>query len=577
MSENLLYLNKPQQLVQTVKPFECYLEWSRGVGKSSGAIAPRTEDLVFQMPRGHFFYAAKTYQQLLTKTLPEVIKALEARGYLRNRDFFIGEFAPKKWKWEMPFAPPLKPDYFMHWRNGSGFSFVSQDRAGMVAGVSFDGGIGDEAKHLDQQRLDEELLPTNRGNLGAWAGKHKDPLINDALHHSLMFCSDTPTSTSGRWFIEMQKFHDEEKVQEIYALEIEISELWAKHGNSTSPAHKKNILSSINSLTHLSRRIRKGDPEMYEKTKDPKYKPTVMFSRANVWDNIDVLGLSYVDQQKRKLPDMIFNTSILNIRMNQVAENFYPDLSDRVHGYDSFDSSFFESRGYDFNQYQELDSRQDGDVDPDKPLDMGQDYGGHFNCIVVGQDHGSEYRLVNAMYVNTGQKIKDLVKEFKRYYRHHRRKELNFFYDHTAKHTDPINDTSYHLEYMSLMRKKDEYGEWKVNDIFCGVTPAPAARFEFWGELLSESNPELPKFRYNRTHCEFWAVSCMMAPMKVTSSGYEKDKSSEKRKNQDGEFATPQHEATHFSDAGDTLVYFRLKDGRRRFRSSGPGMIVAGR
>lgn len=576
MSEKVLYLNKPQHLVQTVKPFWAYLEWSRGTGKSSGAIAPRTEDLVFQMPRGHFFYAAKTYQQLLTKTLPEVIKALEGRGYYRDRDYFIGQYAPKKWKWELPFAPPLTADYFMHWRNGSGISFVSQDRAGMVAGISFDGGIGDEAKHLDQQRLDEELLPANRGNNGAWAGKHKDPLVNDSLHHSLMFCSDTPTSTSGRWFTEMDKHHDEEKVQEIYALELEISELRDKYNASGSSASRKNILSRINTLTTLSRRIRKGDADMYAKTGDSIYKPTIMFSRANVWDNIDVLGLGYVDDQKRKLPDMIFNTSILNKRMNAVAVTFYPDLSDSVHGYDAFNSSFFESRGYDFSQYEELDSRQDGDVDPDKPLDLGQDYGGHFNCLVVGQDHGSEYRLVNAMYVNTGEKIKDLVTKFKRYYRHHKRKEVNFLYDHTAKRTDAINDTSYHLEYMSLLSKADEYGSWKVTDLFCGVTPAPAARFEFWGELLCETNPDYPRFRYNRTHCEYWAVSCMMAPMKVTTGGYEKDKSSEKKKNQDGEFVVPQEEATHFSDAGDTLVYFRLKEGRRRFKSSGPGLIMAG-
>ncbi len=577
MNDNVLYVNRPQHLVQTVKPFECYLEWSRGTGKSSGAIAPRTEDLVFQMPRGHFFYVANTYQALMTKTLPEVIKALEMRGYHRDRDYFIGQCAPKAWKWELPFAPPLRYDYFMHWRNGSGISFVSQDRAGMVAGISFDGGIGDEAKHLNAQRLDEELLPTNRGNLGAWAGSHRDKRINDSLHHSLMFCSDTPTSQSGRWFTDMDKEHDEQKVQEIYAIELEIVKLSQKAKTAQNAGTQANILSRINTLTQIARRIRKGDPEKYARTGDRKYKPCVMFSQANVWDNIHVLGLNYVDQQKRKLPDIIFRSSILNERINQVSEGFYPDLSDAIHGYDSFSSSYFEQRGYDFDKYKELDCRQDNDVDPNKPLDMGQDYGGNFNCLVVGQHHGTEYRLVNAMHVQKGEKIKDLVAQFKKYYRFHKRKEVNFFYDHTAKRTDAINDTEYHLEYMNELRKADEYGAWKVNDRYMGRTPSPALRFEFWGKLLNEQQPHWPRFRYNRNHCEYWAISCMMAPMKVGSSGFEKDKKSERQKNADGEFVTPQEEATHFSDAGDTLLYFRINSTHRH--SSGPSMgaIVPGR
>jgi hypothetical protein len=256
-----------------------------------------------------------------------------------------------------------------------------------------------------------------------------------------------------------------------------------------------------------------------------------------------------------------------------VSEGFYPDLREDVHGYHSYHSSYVEAAGYDFDAAAELDSRKDGDVDPERPLDIAPDYGGSFNCILVGQHHGSEYRFVNALHVKDGKKIRHLVADFKKYYRHHKRKELNFYYDHTGKRTDAINETSFHEEYLSLLRKKDEYGGWKVNEYYCGRTPPPQLRYEFWNKLLTES-AEMPRFRYNIDNCEYWAISCMMAPMKITNRGTEKDKRSE-RQDSEGNFRVPQEEAKHYSDAGDTLAFFRMKQTQPATSSRGLAMIMS--
>lgn len=556
---NKIYLNPIQLRGYLIDAFEEYNIWPRGSGKSSGRIAPRTQSLVFQMPRGHFVYVARTFQQLLTRTLPGVIQGLERMGYIQDRDYFIGSFAPKKWKWDKPFAPPVKAEYFMHWRNGSGISFISQDRAGMAAGLSIDAIIGDEAKHLKRDLLEEELMPANRGNRGYWDGSFKDKRINSSLHHSLMLCTDMPTSSDARWILEKDVLHDETKAQEILAIQYEIIKKQGLIRKTSSKSSATRYMAEISALTKMAQRIRKGDPEMYARTGQDVYKPSIVYSEPDIWNNIHVLGLEYIDEQKRRLPEHIFQASIMNRRRVQITNGFYPDLSETRHSYDLFNSSFFELNGYDATRYQELDSRQDADVDTYQALDLSADYGGNFNCIVVGQHHGTEYRLVNSMHVKVPEKIKDLVVQFKKYYRHHKRKEINFYYDHTAKRTDAIVEVNYIEEYVKELSKADEYGAWNVNAIDCGRTPPPRMRYEFWRKLLTDDNAEWPKFRYNRHHCEYWAISCMTAPMKIGSTGYEKDKKSERKNNRTDQFDTPQEQATHYSDAGDTLLFFRLQ------------------
>jgi hypothetical protein len=521
---------------------------------------------------------AKTYQQLMTRTLPGVIKGWAKMGYYRDVDYFIGSFAPKKWKWEQPFAPPLKPDYFIHWRNGAGFNFISQDQKGMAAGLSLDAIIGDEAKHLNQELYEEELLPANRGNLGYWGGTHKDKRVNNALHHSILLCSDTPTNQSGRWFIEKQNEHTAAKVQELLEIESYINEMKQKALSTKSKSSRTKYWKEINKWDKKARYIRRGDPERYRnapKEEKHRYKPTIYFSRANAIDNIEVLGEEYLDQQYRNLPYFIFRTSILNERMNAVQHGFYPDLDDKVHGYDKFNNDYFTNAGYDFDKFTDTDCRQDGDLADNLPIDIACDYGGYFNCMVIGQHHGNEYRLINAMHVKSPEKIRDLVAKFKKYYRFHKHKRINFFYDHTSINSDPIRTTHFHEEYMNLFSQKDEYGKWDVNDIYCGHTPEPEERHEFWSKLLRGNNSEWPRFRYNRHHCEYWAISCQMAPIQEgRNRRFEKGKKSEKQ-NSNKEYTTPQEEATHYSDAGDTLLYFRLKSDTSSYDSvPGSGLIL---
>lgn len=555
MKKSKIHFNKPQLRSWLIQAPEEIAIWGRGTGKSEGLIAPRSIDNVFAMPRSLGVFVAATYQQLLTRTLPPVIKGWEKLGYKRDRDFFFGQFAPKKWKWELPYTPPLRPDHFIHFRNGSGIALVSQDRPGSANGLSIDWIMGDEAKYLKEQRYHEELLPANRGNGHLFQGIPQ--------HHSILLCTDMPVATSGKWVLKKQDQYDEpqyvERQRVALAIQAEIYDLRQRVSKSKSPAHKKNLTSKIGTRLNQLALIRSGNPG----ESIPRLR---LFSRASALENIDVLGVDYFEQMRTNMTDLVYQTSILNQELKSIEHGFYPDLDEEQHGYDLFDNSYLEALDYNFQRAQEVDSRQDADVMHAEPLDIALDYGASLNCIVVGQRFDDEYRFLNGLHVKHPQKLSHLITKFKRYYRYHKNKRVNFFYDHTAAGQNAVNDIRYYQEVIDLLERKDEHGSWIVTKIYLGQTPSHHARYEFWGKVLTDSDPAFPRFRYNRHNCQSWFLSCAMAPVREGRKGFEKDKSSEKRiASKDGDaqrYRVEQEKATHYSDAGDTLIYGKLKSSR---------------
>jgi hypothetical protein len=77
---------------------------------------------------------------------------------------------------------------------------------------------------------------------------------------------------------------------------------------------------------------------------------------------------------------------------------------------------------------------------------------------------------------------------------------------------------------------------------------------------MGRSEPNLPIVSLNKMNCKNLIVSIQQAGAIDGTNGIEKDKRSERNTNAVDE------ETTHFSDAFDTLVFFKYKD---RMASSG--------
>lgn len=475
-------LNLPQMLIAIAVQKHLYLEGGRGLGKSF-IVSWRIKQIVESMPRAKCALVGRTYEQLLTRTLPSTLSGLAKLGFVKNLHFFVQGMPPKKWKWNEAYEAPLSYDYCITFYNGTTFQMVSLDKTESGRGFNFDAVIGDEAALLDYEKLQNNVLLSCRGNLEYFG---KNP-----LHYSTLFVSTTPVSKKGRWFTNREE-------------------------------------------------MARNQPHLY------------LYMVAPSRYNLKNLGEDYFRNLKRELLPHIYDAEIDCIKSGVADRPFYPTFNANKHTYLATNDSYLLSIMKHEDKLQEKSCLFDADVNTQQPLDLACDYNAAICWASVGQMMGTQYNLVNAIFVLSPKTLVDLINEFADYYRYHKRKEVNFYYDHTAVHKDAVRTTTYAETVQKILQGHG----WKVNMIYCGQAPLHETKKLFFEKLFRESpNDNLPTCRLNQERCKFLIVSIEQAGTKDGTNGMKKDKSSETRGD------VPDEEATHGSDCFDTLVYFRLTKG----------------
>lgn len=468
-----LVFNLPQLLTVIAPQRKKFLEWGRGTGKST-IIAYQIKEIAHQMPRSSSLIVGETYQQILTRTLPSTIASLERMGFYKDLHFFIGKTAPKSWKWQEPYEPTGKYDYYMHWYTGAGFHLVSQDRPGSGRGLNTDAVIGDEMTLLDFEKLFNDALATKRGNIDRFG---KCP-----LHQSEFFSGTVPMTNKGKWVYKMEE----------------------------------------------------------EAKKSPN---EIFYIRASAEENRINLGENFFKDNKRRLPTLIYNAEILNIRPDKVEGGFYALLNEEKHTYSAYNYTYLDSLDYNVTEAH-LNSKQDNDVNHDQPLELAMDYGAHINVAVVGQESMNTFRFLNTLYVKHPFRINDLINNLCDYYSTHRNKTIYYYYDHTAVFTDASRTITYADEVINILRSRG----WTVIPVYIGQAPSHHKRYLFWGIALSDDK-RMPHIQINKHNSKVLLISMLHAGVKEGRNGFEKDKRPERNTNID------QSETTHPSDAADTLLY----------------------
>src|SRR5690606_17595472 len=254
-----------------------------------------TTNNVLTMPRSHNINVGPTYEKLMTQMLPSLIRGWEMWGYKENKHFFIRKFPPAKYGLPKAYICPTKADHYISWWNGSGYSLVSLDKPSTMGnGLDADSLVCDEAKLCDRSKLTEVLL-TVRGN------HHRFGKLSN--HHSVMFASDMPTSSKGKWLLDYEQQMDKKLIELIIQANLHMITLQQKlsqGGFSESYANKirKEIIKYSNYLNQL----RMG---------------SVYVSFASTLDNIAALGIDPIKGFKRMLSDFEFQVSVLNKRLLQ--------------------------------------------------------------------------------------------------------------------------------------------------------------------------------------------------------------------------------------------------------------------
>lgn len=328
---------------------------------------------------------------------------------------------------------------------------------------------------------------------------NKERFKKCALHQSTLFVSSVPMTNRGNWLLQMEK----------------------------------------------------------QAKEDPK---SIFYLRAHPMDNAHNLPDDWFTKNERILPASIYNAEILNIRPGKIEGGFYPTFNEVKHCRDMFNNSFLLNLGDDIEKAKGANCLGDGDLQPNKPIDIACDYNAAICTIVANQDCGDESRWLNAMYVKAPVMIDVLINNFCDYYEGHKTKIVNYYYDQTAIGKDAKGSKTYNEIVAETFTKRG----WRVINKFMGAAPTHRARYIFWGIAFQEGDKRLPKQRFNTTNCKYLIVSLNKAGVRQGRNGEEKDKRPETAKNAIDE------ETTHFSDALDTLGFFkyesRIRESKGQFR-----------
>jgi hypothetical protein len=531
-----VHYNKPQLLARLIDAQHEVDLWGRGTGKSQGRLSVRALDMAQQMPRCSFVNVANTYMQLLDRTLPPMVAHWQELGMQRDVDFWIRKFPDKKFGLKMPYIMPETPDHCVFIRANkdsvSLMRLVSQDRPASASGMSVDGIIGDEARYLNYQKIQDELIPTNRGNDRYFKGKH--------LHHSTCYMSDMPNTSGSKWLIEEEKKMDNEAVALIKAIQVHLSKI-ARNAKIRGKFTK----ADLSQLAFYQK-------ELYKLRKGLTY-----YSEASTLENIGVLGLDFIKLMSRQLSPTEFNRAILNLRPDSVEEGFYPFLADHHFYEDAIEYSFVD--GFKEDKYGKgklNDCRKDSDINRSIPLCIAPDFGGSFNCLAVGQRNNMDFNILKNFYVKNPKRVKDLGTDFDKYYRYFYKKEVTMYFDHTHYQKNPVSEKVPKDELKAELVARG----WRVYERFVGETPSYFHRHHLWNAGLAGDDYRVLKARFNKYNTEEIRNSMQNTAIKRGGKDpFAKDKALEKKLDAD------QLDAPHLSDAADILYYGANQDFFQEF------------
>ena len=162
-----------------------------------------------------------------------------------------------------------------------------------------------------------------------------------------------------------------------------------------------------------------------------------------------------------------------------MKDGFYNNMRENLHYYVANDNSYLDSLEYKFDKISDDSSLQDSDVEKDKPICIGIDYNANINWIVAGQQQGRTLRVLKSFYVKYERKLREVVQDFCKYYRHHRNKTVIYYYDSTALGSNyAVNDE----DFRSVVSNEFQIQGWNVKPVYIGN---PMRHVEKW-LLISE-------------------------------------------------------------------------------------------
>lgn len=554
--EEHISLNSFQITAQLLKAKIKYLIAGRATGKSfiNGA---EVDENVRMMPRGITSVTQDTIGQALTKTLPSTFKYLEMLGYkkydskTRTGDYVVCVKPPSHFY--EPFEKVMSYEHMITFSNGHALYLLSQMSG--ARGPNADYNITDEALTIDKTKFDQEAAATNRGNEEMFGFLSKKPLYK---HHGSTFTSSMGYLPEHKWLTEPAKYYEDEAGVRIF-------EVWNKIVN----LQLELIRARIDNNTKHAVELWKETLRLRRTITPFVSKDGILFMLSNAFDNVHNIGFKYISNMYQVMDLVTFMIEILNFYIDKVT-NCYYQIDDR-HVYYKADNDDYirgvaDNTEFNWAELQKRHSLYDADCDPNQPLEITPDWGSKISLIEVAQERNFDFvtglmhrtdNNINEFFVKPDEHadtmINTLMDDFCNYYRYHKRKEVTYTVDTYGDIRLANSKKTYNEHAISRLQRN----KWKVNvRKHPGKEPPHNDKYLLWRYLLNETNPTLPKKRFNGTRCKYTLISMNnTSVIQKTNGTFEKDKRSEARTS-----ILPE-EATHFGDAVDKRMWTKYGSG----------------
>lgn len=512
------YFNDPQQIVIQTAAKDTIFVGGRGIGKATLHAWFNLRN--FQMmPRCSVGFVVPTFKKALTNTLPSMFQVWEDWGFKRDVHYFIGIKPPKS----AGFPPPLYPvgDYshVISFYTGAVGYILSQDIIGAANSLSYDALDVDEAKFINFDRLKDEAMPANRGQQKLFG--------HLSFHHGMLITSDMPVTKKGSWFLNYKDKCDTELIETIQSGVVELYKLKARINEAEKQGRTHaQLITDYRQLRNELEQLRSVALYYGE------------FS--SIW-NMQILGEQYINQMKRDLPPLTFQTSILCKRIGITKDGFYSCLTEK-HLYNAFNNSYLLNKEYKFAELKNETCLQDSDLIANQPICIGMDYNANINWIVAGQTDNNKLNIIKSFYVKYERKIPELIADFCKYYQPHNCHEVIFYYDSTALGSNyAVNDEDFKF----VVCKEFERHGWTITPIYIGNPMAHTEKYLLINRMLAGQVNYTPYF--NETNNEDLLISIRTAGI----YNNRKDKRGEKLAESEEDKL---ENRTDGSDAFDTLA-----------------------
>lgn len=276
---------------------------------------------------------------------------------------------------------------------------------------------------------------------------------------------------------------------------------------------------------------------IYETEENAKTNPDDYFYlESTAYDNIEVLGAKYLTDLRQEMSQLEWDVEVMNVRLKKLPNSFYPNFNEEKH-------CRWDTYSYDYDEETGLTLPTTNDRNPKAPLEQSWDFNAKFTSLIVCQEHGREFRCLNALFVKESETnmLVAAVNLFCDTYAEHPCKQVLVYGDRNGNNSSPGQELTF---YQQIIKRLAERG-WVASLQVQGLDPDHRLKHFAINDILAETNPNLPLIRINRNLCKFLIISIQQSPI---TPDWKKDKRSEAK-------LVQQERATHLSDCFDNIVY----------------------